>query len=379
MNSFPMPGMDSIVDVPAPVSAKRDLNALVNTLFNVDENTSLGKNEKFSDLLEEKGDVHFWVNTEAMMKNAPGMEQLSMLNLSKLYAGSLLVGTATFLDGKINVDMKSYASKEMTDLFKKYEGGNISTDMAKRMPVKDVAVYMGLNFKPEGLKEFLKLAGLEGFANMGAGMLGFTLDDFIKANKGEIAFALSDMVTDTIGKADANFLFAAAINDKAAFGKLVDAGKKATAGKLPDSISNNSKIAFNMNDNYFAISNKQASVDSYLKGGNNSAAFIDKISGNPFGMYINFQYMLRASAPAAGDSIKTATHAATLRMWEDMIIKGGQFKDGGLVQTVEINLVDKKTNSLRQLNSYMGEMGTIVKRRKADQEIVLADTTVAFR
>ena len=46
----------------------------------------------------------------------------------------------------------------------------------------------------------MKLAGLDGFANMGTAYLGFNVDDFIKANKGDIMFCLSDIKSDTLGR-----------------------------------------------------------------------------------------------------------------------------------------------------------------------------------
>lgn len=37
-------------------------------------------------------------------------------------------------------------------------------------------------------------------------------------------------------------------------------------------------------------------------------------------------------------------------MWDDVYMKGGSYSGGGITQTMEINLIDKNTNSLKQLN-----------------------------
>jgi len=65
-----------------------------------------------------------------------------------------------------------------------------------------------------------------------------------------------------------------------------------------------------------------------------------------------------------------------------MFIQGGEFKDGGISQKIEINLVDKKVNSLKQLNNYFGVLGAIDKKNKrmnpwSDSTMIMTDTTFA--
>ncbi len=174
---------DDSIDI--STNQSRDLVAACKAVFDLEESKSLAKEEKFGKLMKENGDMHFWINAEEMNKNTPSSGALAMVNLEKLYKGSYTAGTVNFDNGKINVDMKSYAGEEITNLYKKYGGGKVSEDMLKRMPGKDVMGIMALNFKPDGLKEFLKIIGLDGFANAGAKQLGFTLDEFVKANKGD--------------------------------------------------------------------------------------------------------------------------------------------------------------------------------------------------
>lgn len=114
----------------------------------------------------------------------------------------------------------------------KYEGKNISNEMIKRIPSKDIAVLVAMNFQPGGLKEFIRIMGLEGFANMGAGFLGFTIDDFIKAIKGDILLSVSEITRDTFGKPFPVILFSSSIADKASFEKLINAGKRSAKKNL---------------------------------------------------------------------------------------------------------------------------------------------------
>ena len=350
---------------PAPMAIHRDLALAAGQVFSLSADNSLAKNEKFSELISAKADIHFWFNGEAFNLSSMGGSALSMMNMNKLYEGSLVAGTANFENGKIVADIKSYSGKEMTAIWKKYSGSKINTDMVKRVADKDIAVLLALNFKPEGIREFIRLAGVEGFANMGASSAGFTFDDFINANKGDIVFVVSNLKKDSMNKPDANVLFSVSIGDKNAFGKLIDAGKKLGNEKMGAAMNN--KIFYNSNENYFAIGNNKDGINKFVSSSaSNSFSFLDKISGSPAGAFVNFQYIMATLKPdAVKDSLGYAAYDASLKMWDNLIAAGGEFSNGGVTQHVEITLVDKTTNSLKQLNTYLGTMGSIEKKKKA--------------
>ena len=383
IKNIPFPDMSDTVDIAPiapPITKKRDMAFAGNAAFFVDENNSLANDEKFTELLSENGDVHFWMNSERLTGNV-GMGALDMLSIGKLYKGVYFTGTATFLDGKIELNTKSYAGKELTDLFKKYKSKNIDESFLKRLPSKDVAMVAAMNYPPEGLLALVKLAGMEGFANMGASSLGFTLDDFVKANKGDLLVSVSGLKSDT-AKSTADIFFSTSINDKAAFNKLMEAGKKMMAARAGDTMS---KALFqNSNGNYFAMGTNKADVDAFFKNenNNNAAALPGGFTGNPIAVYVNFQNIFRSMTPRSSDSLKVELHRASLQMWDNMLMKGGEFKGGGILQKIEVNLLDKKLNSLKQLNNYFGVLGAIDKKNKrmnpwSDSTRVSSDTTFA--
>jgi hypothetical protein len=93
--------------------------------------------------------------------------------------------------------------------------------------------------------------------------------------------------------------------------------------------------------------------------------FINKIGGEPFGGYVNFQSLLRSfESMATKDSAAKIAYDASLKMWDNAIWKGGNFANGGIVQMAEINLVDKTTNSLKQLNQYLAKFSELLKDQK---------------
>ncbi len=355
---------DTSYTPPAPVVSTRNTVDAAAAVYKMTEENSLAKEERFSQLVNEKADVHFWMNLEAVYKNIPNAATMPMMNMSKLYEGARFAAAGTFENGKIDVKMKSYAGKEMTEVYKKYSGSGLSSDMTGRLPSKEVAIFFAMNFKPEGIKEFMRVAGLDGFISMASMMLGFNLDDFVRANKGDILLSLSDFKTDTLGKPKPSVLFAASIGEKASFDKLVAAGEK--MGKSDSSLGD---INYARNDKYFVIGNNKADNDAFITGKGSKPAFLDKLGNGPIAGYINLQYIMSAMQTEAGkDSIETEILKASQKFWDYATLTGGSFKNGGLEQHAEIHLMDKSSNSLKQLNKYIDELAVLYKKQKAQRQ-----------
>ena len=69
------------------------------------------------------------------------------------------------------------------------------------------------------------------------------------------------------------------------------------------------------------------------------------------------------------DSIQKIMMDASINMWDKIIVNGGEFKSDGIKQHIEVRLIDKTTNSLKQLNNYLGIMGAAQKRRDKIQTL----------
>jgi hypothetical protein len=373
-----MPEMNQISDMkdknpfdtsfaPAPpvvVKSTRNTVDAATAVYKLTEENSLAKEERFSKLVNEKSDVNFWMNLESVYKDIPTEGAMAMMNMSKLYEGSRFAGSANFENGKIDIKLKSYAGKELTEVYKKYGGSKISSDMTSRLASKDIALFFAMNFKPEGIKEFFRVAGLDGIISMASMMLGFNMDDFVRANKGDILLSISDFSKDTLGKPTPKVLFAASIGEKASFDKLIAAGEK--AGKSDSSLST---VSYNKNDKYFVIGNDKVANDAFLLGKGSKPAFLDKISDGPIAGYANIQYILNAMQSESGtDSLKLEAFRASQKFWDYATLSGGNFTDGGITQHAEIHLMDKNSNSLKQLNKYIDELALIHKKQKAKQQ-----------
>ena len=367
---------DSIDIAPAK---SRDIGATCKAIFALKADNSLATNEKFTKLLNESGDIHFWMNTEELSKDALQNPMLALVNLEKFYKGNFITATVNFDNGKISIASKSYIGDELATILKKYSGSKVNEDMIKRMPGKDVVGLMAMSFKPEGLREILTMANLDGIANMGLKYAGLTIDDFIKANKGDILFGVSDLTlkTDSVHFTDKeklsmpepsfNFIFSTSIGNKDAFNKLINAGKKFGEKAIID--SGKAPFAYNSNGTYFTIANSKENVDKYLAGGNSNFDFISKINDQPFGGYLNIHLLLKTfESQAAKDSSAKIVYDASLNLWDNILMKGGDFTGGAISGTVEINLIDKTTNSLKQLNQYAAKLAKVYKAKRDQQK-----------
>ncbi len=343
---------------------------IINTcksLFNLKSDSSLAKNERFNKLLKEDGDVHGWMNTEEIANSTGGLGMLSMFKLDFFFKGNVSTYTLNFRDGKIDLQQHGYAGKEFTDFLKKYKGDNLDTDLFSFIPSQNVIGAGSFRFKPEGLRELLRMTGMDGMINTFTSQMGFTIDDFVNAQSGELLVAVTDLdlTQDSVAtpegdpgfkmkpKADGNVLLVVGLNNKTSFQKLLNAGKQMGPGFGPV----DGKIAFNMNEKYFVLGNKHAAVNQFLSGKKNSFDLIDKIKGHPMGAFIDLQKLFTAFSNAVpNDTNALRVFEASKRLWSNIVVTGGEMDGDAAVGHYEVNLVDKNTNSLKQLNKYFEEL-----------------------
>jgi hypothetical protein len=348
------------------------LASVCKNIFSLKSDSSLADNEKFTNLLKEKGDIRTWINSEEIMKSSSSLGMLGMLKLDVFFKDNISTYTVNFDNGKIDIDHKGYAGKEFSDFLKKYSGGSINTDMIKNIPSQNVLGMLAMNYKPEAIKDLIKLIGMDGMLNTYSDKIGFNLDDFVKANKGDLMLAFTDLGTKketladstmpTFTKPDFNVLFSVSIGDKASFQKLVDAGKNISS----EMGRNDTSIAYGQNDKVFAITNHQHFLNDYLAGNaNNKYDFVDKLSGHAVGAYIDIHKILLAlSTEKMDDPDHKQIMDASLNLWNNIYVTTGDFKDNALTGHTEINLIDQSTNSLKQLNHYFDTIAKVIKEKK---------------
>lgn len=343
-------------------------------LFDLSASNSLAKEDRFSTLLQEQGDMHYWANGEYFYKTLENSKALIMFNLDVLYKGSITAGIINFENGKVNISNYSYPSDELMKIFKQYKGGKINEDLIKRIPAKEMDAVIAMNYKPEAIKELLKLFNVDGLLNTATADYGVKFNDLIQSNGGDVVLAISDFafVNDTaknvyVDKDEyttpqpiptGNFVFATSIGNKEAFNKILKGADKFGSSTFGESTRD---FAYKADDKLFALSNKLANAEQYVGGKiNTNYDFIPAISNYNMGGYINIQAITKATGVLyKNDYYKKTSSELTTKMWNNIIFYGGDIKNDAVHYSFELNLTDKTQNSLLQINNYTSKMAEL--------------------
>jgi len=357
------------------------LKVFAKQVVTLDGDASLYDDDRFADVMKESGDMHIWINSGSLYGDMAGM--LSMMKVGSLLEGNVTGGTLNFEDGKITGKMKQFFGKEMEKAMDKWKFKNVDASALNRIPSQDIVGVMAFNMDPEGLREFMKAIGVDGMVNAGLSKMDMTMDEVLSATKGQFVMALSDLKMKdttftfpaygdekpssyTTRQPDMNFLFATSVNNKAAFDKVMNTFTR-EMGKAP--------FAYQLNNDWFVAGNKPEAVNAYTNGSsNNKHAFTEKISGHPFGFYLDLQRLLKTNFTE--DAAAKGYQAESVSFWKDVTMIANEYKNGVATSELVINLVDNKTNSLKQLNQYIEKMNAVKKANKVayDQNDVNTDS-----
>lgn len=354
-------------------------------VYTIKGSASVGSNDKFADMMKESGDMHFWMNPGKFYQGAMGA-MLSLTKASILFEGNYAAATLNFDKGKIVIDGKNYANKELVALNKKYKPENLSEDMLKKIPAGNVNAAFAAKYSPEKLKELLVLLGVDGLANNYLGEVGYSLDELVQASNGDLLVSVSDFEVAeketkyTIDgkeysfknkRPDAKLLFATSVKNKASFEKLLT-GLKEKFGGDNDMFSKafSNLPPYLLRDNWF-LAGDSGLVHTY---GSTSTkhAFISKIAGHPMGGYVDIQKFIIGGRNSV-DSSAAPFFDESVKFWQDVIFYGGEYKNGAMESHFEINLVDKNTNSLKQMVSYLGAMLRSLKNETERHRVEIFD------
>jgi hypothetical protein len=368
-----------------------------NEVYTLKAKQSVTNNDKFADMMKQPGDAHYWINSGAMYGNSlPAM--LGVAKISLLFEGNYTATTLNFDNGKITMEAKSYLNKEMEALYKKHNTKNLDDAMLKKIP-GSVAGVMAMNYPPDGLKDFLAMLGVDGLANMYLQKMGYSIEDFIKANKGDLVLAASDFAfiekemrmgegenafVHKMKAPDVKVYFATSVNDNNSFQKLIDLLQQQVIAQAPEQVTVfANKVAYTLKDNWFIAGNDSSSINNF-GAASVDHPFISKISGHPMGGFIDIQKILTALKPSMENQEAMGAIIAdeSLKVWQDIVFYGGEYKDDAVVAHFEINMMDKTTNSLKQLHNYLGQIAKTMKAKEdawktnMDMEMRMPDSTV---
>ena len=318
-------------------------------------------NKYFSSLLKEDGDVYLWTNNtlqpqEQKKGQAPAV--LGMLNKNLMRSANYTAGVIKFETGKVNMQMKRYMPASLDSIYSNYPLGNINTDLLKKLPAGHPVFLYSFRFSPAMVNEIFRKAGADNLVDsLSKGNL--KKDDILAALKGDAMLAVikasdvseEDSVTSKLN--GIQVFVAGSINDKEKFKNLVERLKtKKDSGDNP--VRKIPKPFIFSNDSIFVLSISEMAAQKFLSSpGNNSEI------ENLFQPYKNYpgaaildlktifgfagQLMLKRKSPEEAQQ-----SMEILGMFDKLIVYSGQHTDNYTPGTMELLLVNKDENSLKQ-------------------------------
>lgn len=349
--------------------------------FNLDKSNSIVNDKRFTALEEAGHDVTLWVNYEGVMnKMNKEMAAVQGLNINdKLWKNSAMATGIDFEKGKIAATMKYYVADELQQVYKEYGSPAADKEMIAMLPKQNLSLIAALNFSPKALKATLDKTGLLGLMSLGLANSGLSNDDIFDAFSGDMALSVNDFMVKkktvqtegmepfTNPNPTANYLYTAKIGDITKLEKII---KFATDNAMLTPLETNAWIIgfgdttyIVKNEKYLAVSNKLADAKSFLSGAFKTqtiaAPIKEGVMGKPFGVFADFQTMLaniEYTAQEQKDSLMTMELKNTA---QNIVINGGEYKEGYFGYNIGFNFVNKNENSLIILMNLAARMQKI--------------------
>jgi hypothetical protein len=142
------------------------------------------------------------------------------------------------------------------------------------------------------------------------------------------------------------------------------------------------KFFYQMDKSYFVIGNEKPYVDQYIaNSANNSFDVVSKMSDNPMVIFADLQHFMKGIGQNQyRDSLDNILYNTSLKTWDNVSMWGGKYNDGAVDSHIELNFVDKNTNSLKQINDFFGVAADVQKQKEArwnTEPAVEADSVTA--
>jgi hypothetical protein len=345
----------------------------LDALFAQKQDESIASTSKFTDLVKEKADMLFWSNSTNALASIPF---LGMTKASDLLKDSYSAGTLDFENGKATLTTKYFAGKDLSDIFSKYSGPTVDMSMVDKYP-SPVNGYAVFSFNPQIIAAITKYVGVDATANQFLQEMGLSLDDILKAFKGDFGIVFSDlgMISkpnefspgDTIKSYNAKLIVNAAIGDKKYYDKIVSA----LAAKGQMVLQNGQYVFPQMNGYAMSADDKNLIVASdagllqQYKSGNSGKASVpsdvaDQSKNKSFAFYVDLGSLLKTIPADSPESIAIVNDAE--QTFKNAIATSANFDGSSINGVFELNTVNDKENSLVSIIKFAS---TAAKENKA--------------
>ena len=348
----------------------KELNDRCKMLLN--QHQRIVNNEYFRSLLKEEGDLYLWANntTTAQDPKKSRAQVLALLNRNLMRSADYTSGVIKFDNGKVTMQMKGYMPASIDSIYNKYPLGNINTEVLKKLPEGHPIFLYLCRFSPAMINEIVTKTGADNLLDS-LNKKNIKTEDILAALQGDAMLAVTkvsdfseeDSLTRKLN--GMQVFVAGHLNDKEKFEHLIslletkkDSGNDNPVRKIP-------KPFILSNDSIFVLSSSQMAAQKFLSSGGNNLE-TEKLF-QPYKDYPGTAiFDLRTIFGLAGQLVlkqKTSEEAKQsmeiLGMFDKLIIYSGPHTDNYTPGTMELMLVDKDENSLKQFLNLLDLLNSV--------------------
>lgn len=368
-----------------PVNSDATLKTEMDSYFNLKEDESVAAIPEFRDLMQDKGDASMWINSSASLDDM----SLPLPKLKELFSNTFTTATLNFDDGKIAINTKSYYSSQMKDLLKKYAGPEADLGLVEHYPSNNINSLAVVAFNPEffnALVRYLEVGGVvDGYLTKMMGS-NYTLQDALKAIKGDLALVVSDFAMPAADPAAGvaglipkfKMILNIPVGDKVQMNKLMD---KVVEMQMLVKVNNEYRLAPAMqkmgwqvlvNDKNLLIASDEALLTQYraqsAKAGLSKDA-MDDFKGKQGVVYINLESILNGIPAQSNAEINNILPKAK-ETFKDMRFYSDKYNGNYAEGFFELRFKNEKDNSL---SSLLGFIETVSKNMPKNQGVKMND------
>ena len=313
----------------APIGAlpgAEGVKALLKKFFEQKKDESILSVKDFVTALEKPSDVMVFTNSDALTGATVNPFMAAMqTKLKELLQGVYSVTRINFEEGRILMENEAYAGAKMSELLKKYAGPVVDMSLVERYPGSNVNTVTAFSFNPQLLPAFLQETGFDALAGVALAETGITMDEVIKAFKGDFAIMSSDFTVKTMNKGQAEdfmsymptgqLLAAVRIGDKAAFDKLLALAEKQQLIRRegnriypvvpPTDMAAGNAVVAGVENDVLIIASDSALYAGYAAAKSNpavKAGAVTALKGKSIGFYVDAASILQGIPDAVFDS-----------------------------------------------------------------------------
>lgn len=360
---------------PSEPSAAKDLAAQAIKL--ADQSLSLLKpvanpltnDNRFNSLINENGDIRFWINRNLDIKKSKknkADDVLKMMNLGMMQNGNYMTGVVNFENGKAVAKMKTYMSPTMDSLYRLYPSKSLNTNVLKKLPAGQPLVLITFNMSTDLLAAIFKETGMKKIMDSVTDKSPVRPADIAEGLNGDLSIAVvqskeideKDSITQALK--GIQIFIAASVKNKSKLEPLIAQLQKTKEPKTdedgntkkPGGPLGGMKPSLFLTDSFFVASISSFAAEKFLQ--TSAENEVSQLAG-PYSAHsslfaldlktiFGFAMQMSKKKPAGDDEAS----AKLIETFDKLVFYGGQYQDGAALSAAEFQFSNKEENSLKQ-------------------------------